>query len=175
MKLLLHTCCGPCLIYPLKFLREKGFEVEGLFFNPNIHPSDEYKRRLKAAEGYAIDSKMTLHIGNYNTEDFFSFIGDKQEKPARCNLCWQLRLGETARFARENKFDYFTTTLLVSPYQDQNLLKQIGSEVEKQSGTKFLYEDFRVGFKEAHAQAKQAGMYCQRYCGCSYSEIEKGN
>ena len=169
MRLLLHICCGPCLIYPLKVLREKNFEVEGLFFNPNIHPSAEYKRRLGAAQSYAISKQMTLHNGDYNAEDFFNFLGGKEEKPARCNLCWQLRLEETARFAKDNNFDYFTTTLLVSPYQDQNLLKQIGSGIEKQNGAKFFYEDFRPGFREAHNQAKQAGMYCQKYCGCIYS------
>lgn len=146
-----------------------------MFFNPNIHPLAEYKKRLDVAQSYAESQKMRLSVGKYNAENFFDFIKSREEKPERCNLCWQMRLKDTAHFARQNNVEYFTTTLLVSPYQDQNSLKNIGQKVEGQTGIKFLYEDFRPGFRESHNQAKKSGMYCQKYCGCSYSQAKRFN
>jgi len=173
MNVLLHTCCAPCLIYPLERLREKGYVVRGLFYNPNIHPFAEYKNRKQAVEGYAKELGLEVIYPEYRPEQYFQAVNEKEANPGRCELCWGLRLRETAKQAKENGFAAFTTTLLVSPYQDQELLKKIGEGIAKEIGLEFYYEDFRPGFRKAHDQAKSKGIYCQKYCGCIYGEIEQ--
>ena len=173
MKLLLHTCCAPCLLYPLERLRNEKFEVVGLFYNPNIHPLSEYNNRKKAVEGYAKDSGIEVLYPEYHPEEFFQAVHLKEANPGRCEICWRLRLSKTAESAREKGFSHFSTTLLVSPYQSQEKLKEIGGEVAKDSGVKFYYEDFRAGFRRAHDEAKLKGIYCQKYCGCIYGEVEQ--
>ncbi|MBU1726695.1 MAG: epoxyqueuosine reductase QueH [Candidatus Omnitrophica bacterium] len=174
MKLLLHVCCAPCLIYPLEVLRSKGFEVVGLFYNPNIHPVAEYKTRRIAVENYSRQLGLEFSYPDYEPHDFFRAVNMKEEKLKRCSICWLQRLAMTARLAREMGFTHFSTTLLVSPYQDQGLLKKIGEDTAKAEGVVFFYEDFRPGFREAHNQARSKGIYCQKYCGCIYSELEAG-
>ncbi len=173
MKLLLHTCCAPCLIYPLEKLREKGYKVTGLFYNPNIHSFGEYKNRKQAVESFAIISGAEIVYPAYSPADFFRAVNLKEEKPERCFICWELRLRKTAKFAKENGFAYFSTTLLVSPYQDQDALREIGARVARDESIEFVYEDFRGGFRDAYDKAKQLGLYQQKYCGCVYSEIER--
>jgi len=173
MKLLLHTCCAPCLIYPLERLREQGFEVEGLFYNPNIHPLAEYHNRRQAVEDLSKTVNLNIIYPEYLPAQYFQEINLKEKDPGRCSLCWTFRLKATAKTAKEKEFDSFSTTLLVSPYQNQDLLKKIGSAISEVGGVSFYYEDFRAGFRQAHDLAKKQGIYCQRYCGCIYSEIEK--
>lgn len=173
MKVLLHICCGPCLIYPLRQLQEKGFEVAGLFYNPNIHGFNEYANRKQAVEDFSKTISLKVIYPEYNPIEYFSAVNLKEDKEYRCSVCWSLRLKNTARLAKKEGFSHFTTTLLVSPYQDQELLKKIGSDISKEQNIDFYYEDFRPGFREAHDIAKKQGMYCQRYCGCIYSEIER--
>jgi len=173
MKLLLHICCAPCLIYPLERLKASGHSVIGVFYNPNIHPFSEYKNRRKAVEDFSKTLALDVGYPDYKPEEFFRQINLREVSPERCLLCWGLRLKKTAVLAKEKGFDAFTTTLLVSPYQDQEALKKIGSDIGKDFGIDFFYEDFRVGFRKAHEQAKASGIYCQRYCGCIYSEIER--
>ncbi|MCM8779572.1 MAG: epoxyqueuosine reductase QueH [Candidatus Omnitrophica bacterium] len=168
-KLLLHTCCAPCLIYPLERLKAKGFSVTGFFYNPNIHPFSEYKNRKQALESLNED----VVYPEYLPQEFFREINGKEVNPGRCFLCWQLRLKKTAKEARQKGFQGFSTTLLVSPYQDQEALKDIGNKAAKDEGVEFYYEDFRPGFRQAHNKAKEQGIYCQKYCGCIYSEIER--
>lgn len=174
MKVLIHTCCAPCLIYPYRQLKDKGFEARGLFYNPNIHPLSEYKNRRQAVEFYAQKEQIEVDYPEYNPAEFFHAVNLK-ENNGRCLICWELRLRKTAEVARAQGFDCFSTTLLVSPYQDQQALKSIGEGVAKESGVKFYYEDFRPGFRPAHDEAKAKGIYCQKYCGCLYSEIEREN
>jgi predicted adenine nucleotide alpha hydrolase (AANH) superfamily ATPase len=169
MKLLLHTCCAPCLIYPLERLREQGFAVSGLFYNPNIHPLGEYNNRKKAVEEYSRNCGLEMTFTDYLPLDFFWAVSHKDTAPERCSLCWSLRLEKTARVAKENGFEYFSTTLLVSPYQDQELLQRIGNNIATAQGLEFYYEDFRPGFRQAHNKAHAQGIYCQKYCGCIYS------
>ena len=173
MKLLLHTCCAPCLLHPLEVLRGKGFDVTGLFYNPNIHPFSEYNNRRKAVEDYSKSVNIEVIYPEYKPEEFFQAVNKKEQNPGRCSVCWELRLKKTAESAKEKGFTHFTTTLLVSPYQDQELLKSIGNKVAKDSEVEFHYEDFRSGFRKAHDEAKAKGIYCQRYCGCIYSEVER--
>jgi predicted adenine nucleotide alpha hydrolase (AANH) superfamily ATPase len=173
MKLLLHTCCAPCLIYPLERLKEKKFEVRGFFYNPNIHPFAEYKNRKEAVEGFSKKINLEVTFPEYNPAEFFQAVHLKEAIPQRCSSCWSLRLKKTAWVAKEKRFSYFSTTLLVSPYQDQERLKDIGNQAASEFGVEFYYEDFRPGFRKAHQQAHAEGIYCQKYCGCIYSEIER--
>ena len=171
MKVLVHTCCGPCLIYPHQVLKEKGFEITSFFYNPNIHSYTEYKKRLTSLKYLTEKKNITLYISkDYDIESFFRAVNNKEEEPLRCTACWRLRLNKTAQFAKENNFEYFTTTLSVSPYQDLKLIKEVGEEAAERYKVKFYFEDFRSGFKEAHIKAKELGLYLQKYCGCLYSE-----
>lgn len=174
MKILLHVCCAPCLIHPLSCLREKYFEVTGIFYNPNIQPSPEYINRRLAVEQYSKVENLEVIYPQYRPQEFLSAVASKESSPGRCEICWKLRLKETASKARLMNFSAFTTTLLVSPYQDQELLKDIGNQVAIDSQIQFYYEDFRPGFKPAHELAKARGIYCQKYCGCIYSISRKG-
>jgi len=170
MKLLLHACCAPCLIYPLERLKEKGFKVSGFFYNPNIHPFSEYKNRRQAVESFFKD--LEVIYPEYSPQEFFQAVNLNENNPQRCAICWALRLRKTAKTAQDKGFDYFSTTLLASPYQDQQSLKKIGSDISQGLGIDFYYEDFRPGFKKAHNEAKEKGVYCQKYCGCIYSEMQ---
>jgi len=173
MKVLLHICCGPCAIYCAQRLRDKGNIIEGLFYNPNIHPVAEYANRkaalLKVSEKF--DLKINFYR-DYTFEDFFRKISF-HEQDERCHLCWQLRLSETAEYAFKNAFNAFTTTLLISPYQDHEKIRQMGHEAGRKHSVQFLYEDFRVGFKESHVISRQMQLYHQKYCGCVYSERDR--
>lgn len=162
------------MIHPLEVLRGKGYEVSGLFYNPNIHPPAEYNIRKSAVEAYAKESDIKVLYPEYQPQEYFRAVNLNEAKPGRCGLCWQMRLAFTARIAQENDFDSFTSTLLVSPYQDQEALKRIGSDVSKAGQAVFYYEDFRPGFRKAHNQARESGIYCQKYCGCIYSQMERG-
>lgn len=168
MKVLLHTCCAPCLIYPLETLRKEGFEVEAYFYNPNIHPEEEFIRRKAAFLDFASDQGVLSHIPEYDPSDYANAVSDGLSV-RRCSNCWELRLKKTAEFAIVNNFAYFTTALLVSPYQDIEEIKRIGEGMS----VKFLFRDFRPGFREAHNRARAMGIYCQKYCGCSYSLEER--
>lgn len=173
MKILLHTCCAPCVIYPLRRLRAQGMEAQAFFYNPNIHPLGEYTRRREAVEAYARAENVLLHVAAYDPAEFFHAVAGKEQTPGRCRQCWGMRLAQTARFAAESGFEAFTTTLLVSPYQDQQELKRLGEESGRAAGLAFYYEDFREGFRQAQAEARSGGIYRQHYCGCLYSEIER--
>jgi len=173
MKLLLHTCCAPCLIYPLERLKAKGFEVVAFFYNPNIHPFSEYKNRKLAVEEYAKKAGVEVFYPEYRPEEFFHAVNEKEATPGRCLICWERRLRAAAKAAKEKGCAAFSTTLLVSPYQDQDALRKIGDDISEEGDIAFYYEDFRPGFRKAHDEAKAAGMYCQKYCGCIYSEIER--
>jgi len=173
MNILLHICCGPCLIYPLKRLNDQGFKVGGFYYNPNIHPVSEYNRRQDAVMALSKELLLEVSCPKYLPSEFSQAISTNVQAPQRCASCWELRLRKTALYAKENGFEAFTSTLLVSPYQNQELLKQLGSQVAKEVGVDFYYEDFRIGFKQAHEEARNKGIYCQKYCGCSYSELER--
>jgi epoxyqueuosine reductase len=173
MKILLHTCCAPCLIYPLERLRAKEHSVTGLFYNPNIHPLAEYKLRRQAVEDYSRKASVEMIFPEYKPAEYFQVVNMKEASKERCIACWSLRLQKAAEAAKSKGCQAFTTTLLVSPFQDQDLLKEIGNNIAKAEGVELFYEDFRPGFKKAHEEARVKGIYCQKYCGCIYSEIER--
>ncbi|MFP4107472.1 MAG: epoxyqueuosine reductase QueH [Desulfonatronovibrio sp.] len=171
-RILLHMCCGPCAVYPISILREKGFEVMGLFFNPNIHPLKEYQRRadsaIKAGENLGI-RVVALHR-EYNPEKFLRSMVFREEQ--RCVLCYQMRLERTRNMALKGGFDFFTSTLLFSKRQKHAAIKSTGESLD---GSKcgFLYEDFRAGWALGRQMAMDMALYRQNYCGCIYSEFER--
>ncbi len=169
MKLLLHTCCAPCLIYPLEQLTKRGFKLAGLFYNPNIYPLGEYDLRLNTLKDFSASVKFDLIVHKNDCANYLNLISANEEKPQRCNICWRMRLKETAQFAKDHNFESFSTTLLVSPYQDQGLLKTAGEEIARDIDIEFYFEDFRPGFKQAQEKAKKLNLYRQKYCGCIYS------
>lgn len=171
MRLLLHICCGPCSIYPLKVLKDNAFDVTGLFYNPNIHPENEFDLRLNSADLYAKKINLEIIKIKPRQEDFSEYISFNTEKPARCQLCYKMRLEKAAETAKELNFDFFSTTLLVSPYQDHNKLKSIGQTISEKTGVKFFYYDFREGFMNSRIIAKENNLYLQKYCGCDYSRV----
>ena len=171
MELLLHTCCAPCLIYPLEVLRKAGFKVTGFFYNPNIHPFAEYLRRKEALA--VLNPGIELIYPEYSPREFFQLVNLNEEAPQRCSLCWRERLKKTAQSARAAGFKYFTTTLLVSPYQDHEVLRKIAADIADKTDIKFHYEDYRRGFKGSIEKAKLKGIYLQNYCGCIFSKEER--
>ncbi|MCL6479399.1 MAG: epoxyqueuosine reductase QueH [Peptococcaceae bacterium] len=171
MKLLLHTCCGPCSIYPVEVLR-KDMEVTGYFFNPNIHPYTEWKARKETLAGYAGAIGLPVIFDHrYLLEEFIRGVVHRETE--RCAFCYAMRLKRTAAVAGEKNFDAFSTTLLVSPYQKHDLIREIGEAVAAETGIQFIYRDFRPGYKEATARSRELGMYRQKYCGCIYSEKDR--
>ncbi|MDP3792085.1 MAG: epoxyqueuosine reductase QueH [Candidatus Omnitrophota bacterium] len=173
MNILLHICCAPCEIYPVEALRKSGHKIAGLFYNPNIHPYSEYLKRKKEVEKYSKEVSLNVIYAEYDLEGYLEYIIDSESTKSRCPICWWYRMRRVAQLSKENGFEAFTTTLLGSPYQDQEVVKNIGEEVAKEAGLKFYYEDFRTGFKAAHNKAKSKGIYCQNYCGCIFSEKER--
>lgn len=172
MKLLLHTCCGPCSIYPLRRLQEKRYDVLGFFYRSNIHPYTECLKRQEALETYAqsLNLKIIMEDG-YDLEGFLRQAAFREGD--RCLVCYHSRLEATARLARKGKFDFFSTTLLYSRFQQHDAIKSIGEALGRSMGVPFYYEDFRQGWKEGIRVSKELGMYRQQYCGCIYSEKER--
>ncbi|HAH20031.1 MAG: hypothetical protein A2Y00_09320 [Omnitrophica WOR_2 bacterium GWF2_43_52] len=174
MKILLHVCCAPCLIYPLEVLRQEGFSVEAYFYNPNIYPEEEFIKRKQVFLDFADTQGVPAHVAGYAPLEYATAVTEK-ESPRRCLQCWDIRLIATASFAKENNFTHFSTALLVSPYQDIEAIHTIGEAVAQKYGVGFLYRDFRPGFREAHAKARAMGIYCQKYCGCKCSLEERNS
>lgn len=171
-KILLHSCCGPCSIHPLDVLRHKGFEVYGLFYNPNIHPYTEFKKRRDQLEKYAQEQQWKVIFDDeYRLDEYLQEVVHRESK--RCQMCYNMRLKKTAQMAKKGNFNAFSTTLLVSPFQKHDLIKEIGENLSQQYEVPFYYEDFRAGFKDATIKSKELDMYRQQYCGCIYSERDR--
>ena len=197
MKLLLHICCGPCSCYPLKKLRADGIEPVGYFFNPNIHPYQEWDRRLKTAKEFAEQTQMELLTDEHfllrdflrralaaekeavspaagTQEEALRFVESyKAIKAERCRMCYTWRLGQTARFASENGFSAFSSTLFYSIYQHHDLMRKVAEHFSEVYGVDFYYEDFRSGWQEGIDISLEMGLYRQGYCGCVFSEEER--
>ena len=173
MKILLHACCGPCSVYCIDRLRELNIELDTYWYNPNIHPYTEYKQRRDNLLSYTESINIkTIVNEDYGLIEFTkNVIGDLEN---RCqNYCYRVRLEQTAKYAKENGYDAFSTTLLISPYQKHDFLKKIGEEVARKYEIPFFYEDFRIGFRQGQAKARELGLYMQKYCGCIFSEEER--
>lgn len=164
MKLLLHSCCGPCSVYPVKILQEKGYDICSLFYNPNIHPIDEFIRRKEAFEKFMNLKNIPFTVSSEFMQEKWENYNN--ENVSRCEMCYRIRLEKAVEFAKDKGFDAFTTSLLVSPYQKHNLIKEISEQLAQEYGIEFAYIDFRPGFREGQRGAREAGLYMQKYCGC---------
>ncbi len=171
-RILLHICCGPCSITTLTTLLDQGFEVTGLFYNPNIHPLTEYVKRrdgcLEVAEKLGI--KVIIKDNEYDPQQWFRDVAFRENN--RCFHCYQGRLERTAQIARKGSFDFFTTTLLYSKHQKHADIAALGKDLQSEK-TKFYYHDFREGWQDGIETSKEWGIYRQQYCGCLYSENER--
>ncbi len=172
MKMLMHICCANCCIYPLRSLRKRGIDTSGYWYNPNIHPFTEYSSRLKALKDLQNEWDLDIdYADHYGLTDFVRNVVHSEAD--RCEYCYASRLEETARTAKKNGFDAFTTSLLVSPYQKFDMILNKGTEMSDKYGIEFFVEDFRQGYREGMGISKELGLYRQKYCGCIYSEMER--
>ena len=172
MRVLLHTCCGPCALYPLAALRSEGLDVTGFFYNHNIHPYQEFARRRDAAQQMADLEGMPLIVRDeYRLEEFLANVA--AEPDTRCGYCYASRLDAVAAAAKEGGFDAFTSSLFYSRYQNHELMRTKAEVASEKLEIPFLYRDFRPGWKEGIRRSKELGLYRQQYCGCIYSEKER--
>jgi predicted adenine nucleotide alpha hydrolase (AANH) superfamily ATPase len=180
MKLLLHTCCGPCFLGVCEDLGKKDIEVTNYFYNPNIYPEAEYSKRLKNFRIAARGKNSRIIIEKYKPEEYSrifegmdSLAATRNDNKERCLGCYRLRLTKTAEYAKKHGFDAFSTTLLVSPYQQHEALKTICEDISTTTGEKFYYTDWRPHFRAGQDNAKFIPIYRQKYCGCEYSLQEQ--
>ena len=176
-RLLLHSCCGPCSSYVLDVLT-KHFDVTLLYYNPNIYPSEEYQKRLgeqlRLLDEMPFEKSVSYMACEYDEGEFLQAakgLESEREGGARCERCFRLRLNKTAFEAQKNGFDYFTTTLSVSPHKNAQMLNEIGKELEKEYGVKYLYADFKKkdGYKKSVKLSEEYNLYRQDYCGCRFA------
>ena len=177
-SLLLHSCCAPCSSYVLEY-HSSIFEITILYYNPNIYPESEYQKRLEEQKwfinAFPVKNKVKIIDSIYNESEFLNFIkGNENDKEGgtRCFKCYELRLTKTAQIAKENGFDYFTTTLSISPHKNSQKLNEIGEYLSKEYGVNYLYSDFKKkeGFKRSLVLSKEYNLYRQEYCGCRFSK-----
>lgn len=173
MKILVHLCCGPCAITPVQTLLEAGLRVTGFFYNPNIHPLQEYLRRRQTVMQVAEQLKIPVIYKDdeYDPKTYFRAVTYRE--PNRCQLCYALRLERTLSIARHGKFDLFTSTLLYSKFQNHDHIRTLGHDLATGSQVDFYYADFRQGWSAGIALSKEWGLYRQQYCGCLFSEAER--
>lgn len=178
-KLLLHACCGPCSSYVIEYL-SKYFDITIYYYNPNTYPESEYVRRLDELNKFVTNFNSTVNVieEEYIPKEFYNAIRGLEhlgEKSERCYKCYELRMNKSAKYAKENSYDYFTTTLSISPYKNAKWINEIGKKLEQEIGIKYLYSDFKKknGYKRSIELSKEYKMYRQEYCGCVYSKEEK--
>lgn len=172
MNTLLHTCCAPCSITCVNMLREESIEPTSYWYNPNIHPFTEYRSRRNTLTEYAKTIGLSCIIEDeYGLRTFTKAVIDDLEH--RCRYCYRVRLEKTAQYAATHDFDSFSTTLLISPYQNHALLMETGQQLSEQYQIPFLYRDFRPGFQKGQQTARELTLYMQKYCGCIFSEEER--
>lgn len=180
-RMLVHICCGPCSVMPLKKMLDGSVEVWGFFYNPNIHPLAEFRKRLAAVKTLA--ALLGLDVVYDESYSPGAFIKGAREhtgvkkgfppKGKRCEYCYSERLEATAREAKERGFESFSSSLLYSHSQDHEMIKKAGLEFAGKYGVDFYYEDFRPLWGAGIQESKRLGLYRQKYCGCAYSKIER--
>jgi len=168
-SVLLHVCCGPCAEWPIEVLRSEGFSLSAFYYNPNIHPKFEYDRRKNNAEALMRLRGISFSSDDQNFETMWHERSWEAEYTSRCEMCYDLRIMRAAFEAKTRGFPFFSTTLLVSIYQNHDAIIRAGERAAKQTGTNFLYRDFRDGFRKGQEMAKIDGLYRQKYCGCILS------
>ncbi|MCR4581913.1 MAG: epoxyqueuosine reductase QueH [Bacilli bacterium] len=172
--ILLHSCCGPCSSAVIERLSE-FFDITVIYYNPNIEPREEYEKRKNVQIGLLNELNIKYIDVPYDNEKFRTYTKGMENEPeggARCHVCYGLRLRYTANLAKENNFDYFCTTLTVSPYKNSEVINKIGEAISKEYGIKYLYSDFkkREGYKRSIELCKKYCLYRQNYCGCLFSK-----
>jgi predicted adenine nucleotide alpha hydrolase (AANH) superfamily ATPase len=181
--LLLHSCCAPCSSYVLEYL-SRYFKITVFFYNPNIYPKEEYLRRVEEQKKFisSLDTKYDIDfiLGKYDTESFYNIskgLEKVSEGGERCFKCYELRLNETATVAKEKNYDYYTTTLSISPHKNAKILNDIGGRLAEKHGTNYLFSDFKKknGYKRSIELSKEYNLYRQDYCGCIFSRNERIN
>jgi hypothetical protein len=172
-RLLLHICCAPCSTYSVRHLVEQGGDITGFWFNPNVHPYDEHELRRETLARYSGEAGFdVVWEPGYEMDEFLRAIKGREAFRQRCLICYRMRLERTARTAARQGFAAFSTTLLISPYQDQETIHRLGNEAACEHGVEFYFENLRKGFAEHYRLARAAELYMQRYCGCIYSRRE---
>ncbi|HHT05034.1 MAG TPA: epoxyqueuosine reductase QueH [Hydrogenispora sp.] len=172
MELLLHTCCGPCATYSTEFLQEQGYVPTMYYYNPNIHPYKEWQRRKESLEKLAVLKKLPLVLEEaYELSAFLQRTVPYENE--RCGICYRMRLEQTARQAQAMGIPAFGTTLLISPYQNRDLICQIGNELAAVYNLSFCDLDLRPGFRRSQQLARDYELYRQGYCGCIFSERDR--
>ncbi len=176
-SILLHVCCAPCSPYVVETLLEE-YDITLYFYNPNIHPETEYKKRLEEFSDWAEKINVPFLVGDYNPEGWFEKVAGHEEEPergSRCELCFDMRLGQCADVAFDGGFDLYGTVLTVSPHKDAVAINRIGQENAIRHGTKFLVANWKKkeGFKITTRIGRELGLYRQDYCGCVFSRREK--
>ena len=171
-SILIHCCCAHCAAYTVDYWREQGYEITALWYNPNIHPYMEHQHRLEAMQSLAQETNLPLIvIEGYDIIDYFrQVVGHEAD---RCQYCFRLRLSKTAETAHQMGFSAFTTTLLISPHQKHDLLREIGNGLAEEAGVPFLHADLRKRYSDSRRMTKGLDLYRQQYCGCVYSEWER--
>lgn len=178
--LLLHSCCAPCSSYVIEYL-SKFFKITVFYYNPNISPDEEYQYRAneqkRLIESMTFKNPVDFLEGDYSPDDFFNLCKGLENEPeggARCAKCFNLRLNKTAEVAKQKDFDYFTTTLTISPLKNAQLINNIGQEIAKKHGLQYLVSDFKKknGYKRSIVLSKEYNLYRQNYCGCIFSKNE---
>ncbi|MCI8575452.1 MAG: epoxyqueuosine reductase QueH [Bacilli bacterium] len=178
--LLLHTCCAPCSTTVIQRLSDY-FQITVIYYNPNIEPEDEYLKRkseqIRFLREYPAKNKITFFENDWDNEAFKKIsLGyeNELEGGVRCHRCYYLRLEKTAQIAQQKHFDYFTTSLTISPYKNSQIINQIGKVLEDKYGVAYLYSDFKKenGYLESIQNSKEYGLYRQDYCGCLFSKNE---
>ncbi len=173
-KLLLHTCCAPCVTVPVERL-QSDFQITCYFYNPNIHPKKEYLKRLNELKKLLDGFHIEMIVADYEVKRWLQLVRGLEDVPEggkRCEVCFRMRLEQTARFARENNYDAFTTVMSISPHKNADLLNRIGNELSQEFGVDYIEANFKKkdGFKRSVELSKKYNLYRQNYCGCIYSQ-----
>ena len=173
MRLLLHACCGPCLIEPLEQFSKTVDELAIVYSNSNTHPAEEYERRKETLCTYAKSVGATVVELDYDPAAWLDAVGPlAREGAERCRACYRLRLGEAATYAADNDYDALATTLTISPYQNPDAIREEGQAAASRAGIEWVDRDFRDSYGDATRRSRELGMYRQNYCGCLFSEAE---
>ncbi len=176
MKLLLHACCGPCSLEPLRLLLAEGHDITIAYMNSNIAPEGEYAHRLETLLSFARSEGIPVVEGVYDPSVWMATAGiigpDAETRPDRCRACYRLRLEEAADYARDHGFDGLATTLTVSPYQYTDIIRQELERACESRGLAAVFQDYREFYPQATRRSKALGMYRQDYCGCAFSKVE---
>ncbi|MDD5126494.1 MAG: epoxyqueuosine reductase QueH [Dehalococcoidales bacterium] len=171
-SVLIHTCCAHCAAYTAQYWREQGYQASGFWYNPNIHPFMEHQSRLEAMQKLAQEISLPLTVAeSYDMPEYFRRVAGHEAD--RCRCCFELRLTRAAEVACQMGIGSFTTTLLISPHQKHELIKEIGEKIAKEKGIAFLYADLRKRYSDSRHITKPMELYRQQYCGCLYSEWER--